>query len=233
MTMQYNAFVKSWDGHIRELIKVTAKKANAIDEKHKLIVEGACEVFFKKGYHPTSIREISDAAGMSMGQLYHYISSKDDVLFLIHRHMQTSWYKYLTENLVEDPEDPVKTFVDAMNLTMEYHSANKKLLQFVYSESKYLSKNHLQVVLQMDDKNVVQFWRDRLTNIQKKKDLDLDINFTANIITYLNVFTPQRGWNLKDKPVQEQKKLLIQFILKAIGVNGPDSISLPKDKGVG
>jgi AcrR family transcriptional regulator len=218
MVMDYIAFAKSWDGHIHELIKVPAKKLSSIDKKHQQIVEGACQVFFKKGYHPTTIREISEASGMSMGQLYHYISSKDDVLFLIHRHMQTSWYKYLTEHLVEDPDDPVKTMIDAMRLTMEYHTSNKKLLQFIYSESKYLSKNHLQVVLQMDDKNVVQFWRDRIIAIRQKMDLDLDINFTANILTYLNVFTPLRGWNLKDKPIREHQELLIRFFLKAIGI---------------
>jgi hypothetical protein len=100
---------------------------------------------------------------MSMGQLYHYISTKDDVLFLMHRHMQTSWYKHLTDNLQEDPDDPVKTFSDAMRLTIAFYTTNKKLIQFIYSESKYLSKQHLSVVLQMDDKNVVQFWRELLT----------------------------------------------------------------------
>jgi hypothetical protein len=70
----------------------------------------------------------------------------------------------------------------------------------------------------MDDKNVVQFWRDRIIAIRQKMDLDLDINFTANILTYLNVFTPLRGWNLKDKPIREHQELLIRFFLKAIGI---------------
>jgi AcrR family transcriptional regulator len=227
--MDYEAFARSWDGHVRELINVTAKKAAAIDKKHKQIVDGACQVFFRKGYHPTSIREISEAAGMSMGQLYHYISSKDDVLFLIHRHMQTAWYKFLTERLVEDPDDPVKTLIDAMHLTMEFHTTNKKLLQFIYSESKYLSKNHLQVVLQMDDKNVVQFWRDRLAAIQQKRGLDLDINSTANIISYLNVFIPLRGWNLKDRPIREHQAMVTQFVLRALGLtpNRPSALREP------
>lgn len=215
--MDYETFAKSWDGHVRELINVTAKTTDAIDRKHRQIVDGACRIFFKKGYHPTSIREISEAAGMSMGQLYHYISSKDDVLFLIHRHMQTSWYKFLTERLVEDPDNPVKTLVDAMKLTMEFHTTNKKLLQFIYSESKYLSKKHLQVVLQMDDKNVVQFWRERLIDIQQKYGLALDINSTANILVYLNVYIALRGWNLKDRPIREHQEMVTKFVLKAIG----------------
>lgn len=216
MPLDYDAFEKSWEGHVHELIKVAAKKDSVINQKHKLIVDGACRLFFRKGYHPTTIREIAEAAGMSMGQLYHYISSKDDVLFLIHRHAQLLWYKYLTEKMVEDPDDPVATFINAMRLTMEHQTVNKKLLQFIYSESKYLSKKHLEVVLQMDDRNVVQFWRDRVSAVKQKLGLDLDVNFAANLIAYLNVFTPLRGWNLKARPIKEQHELVIQFILKAI-----------------
>lgn len=216
MPFNYNAFEKNWEGHIRELIQFSAKKKEAIGRKHRQIVEGACKVFIEKGFHPASIREIAEAAGMSMGQLYHYISCKDEVLFLIHRHSQLAWYKHLMENMTEDPNDPVKILVDAMRLTMEYETANKKLLQFIYSESKYLNKKHLQVVLQMDDRNVIQFWRDCLIAIQQKEGLDLDINFSANVLGYLMVFTPLRGWNMKDKPVREQHDLMIRFILKAI-----------------
>lgn len=216
--MDYDTFAKTWDHHVHNLIKASAKKTSTIDIKHKQIVEGACQVFLRKGYHPTSIREIANAAGMSMGQLYHYISSKDDVLFLIHRHMQLIWYKYLTENLKEDPDDPVKTMIEAMRLTMECQTANKKLLRFIYSESKYLSTSHLQVVLQMDNTNVVQFWRDHLEAVRQKINPDLDINFAANVLVYLLVFTPLRGWNLKDRPVKEHQEQLIRFILNAIGV---------------
>ena len=218
MSLDYASFVKSWDGHIQELINVSAKKINLIEKKHQQIIEGACKVFFEKGYHPTTIRGISEAAGMSMGQLYHYISTKDDVLFLMHRHMQTGWYRFLTENLTEDPDDPVKNLVDALVLTMNYHHENKKLIQFIYSESRYLSKKHLQVVLQMDDKNVTQFWRDKVSAIKEKYNLDLDINATANIVTYLNVFTSLRGWNLKDRPIKEHRDLTVQFILNAFGL---------------
>jgi len=34
---------------------------------------------------------------------------------------------------------------------------NRKLVQFVYSESKYLGKKHLQVILDLDQHNVIGF----------------------------------------------------------------------------
>jgi len=101
-------------------------------------VDGACRIFFEKGYHPTTIRDIVQACGMSMGQLYHYISSKDDVLYLVHKHMQNIWYEYLENSDYEEAKDPVKKLALALYQTLKFMTKNRKLIQFIYSESKYL-----------------------------------------------------------------------------------------------
>ncbi len=90
-----------------DLIHTAAKNADLIQKRHQQIVDGACQLFFKKGYHPTTIRDIARACGMSMGQLYHYISSKDDVLYLVHKHMQNIWYEYLKNSDYEEAKEPV------------------------------------------------------------------------------------------------------------------------------
>ena len=84
-----------------ELRISSSKNLPLIEKKHHQIVEGACRVFFEKGYHPTTIRMIAKACGMSMGQLYHYIHSKDDVLYLVHKHMQKVWYDYIKKSDME------------------------------------------------------------------------------------------------------------------------------------
>ena len=78
-----------------DLAVASSRNLSLVEKKHQQIVDGACTVFFKKGYHPTTTRDIAKACGMSIGQLYHYISSKDDVLYLVHKHMQKAWYEYL------------------------------------------------------------------------------------------------------------------------------------------
>src|SRR4030042_877776 len=65
--------------------------------KQRLIVEGASKVLFEKGFGKTSIRQLPSACGMSMGQLYHYISSKDDILYLMHRYSQEMWHQHLVD----------------------------------------------------------------------------------------------------------------------------------------
>ena len=58
----------------------------AIDKglkKQENIGNAAAKVFNKKGYLETNIDDIAVAAKMSKGGIYHYFSSKDEILFFI------------------------------------------------------------------------------------------------------------------------------------------------------
>ncbi len=219
VTSKEESFLRRWEGHIEELINVSAKKPQAVEAKHQKIVEGACRVFFKKGFHPASMREIAEAAGMSMGQMYHYISSKDDVLFLIHKHMQTSWYRRLMDARIEETKDPTKKMVLALNASIDFLIEHKDLIQFIYSESKYLSKEHLRVVLEMDDKNVVEYWRGIVKDALEQQHLEADVDSAANLISYMLVFFPLRGWNMQSRPLKEVKEFVRGFIFKGLGLS--------------
>jgi AcrR family transcriptional regulator len=221
MSQRSESFLKWWEGHVEELIKISAKKVNAVEAKHRQIVEGAFRVFFKKGFHPTSMRDIAEAAGMSMGQMYHYISSKDDVLFLTHKYMQTCLYQWLTDARIEEIEDPSKKLELALRESLAFLAENKDLIQFIYSESKYLNKKHLRVVLEMDNRNVVEFWREIVKDASEQQGMKVDVDMAANLITYINVFLPLRGWNLKSRPRKDLIEFVVDFIFKGLGLSRP------------
>lgn len=202
----------------KNLISASTKNLPLVENRHQQIVEGACKIFFEKGYHPTTIRDIAKACGMSMGQLYHYIRSKDDVLYLIHKHMHTVWYDYLRRSNLEQIDDPVQKLKEALNQILKFQMENKKLIQFVYSESKYLDKRHFKVVLEMDYKNVIGFWRNLLEEVDKKKSVKGDLDFLASLVAFMLVFLPLRGWTLREKPVGKTLDSLQDFILRGLGV---------------
>lgn len=51
--------------------------------KEEQIFEAAARIFKEKGYHATSVQDIADAVGLQKGSLYHYIPSKEDLLYRI------------------------------------------------------------------------------------------------------------------------------------------------------
>lgn len=59
----------------------TSKQFEVIrQEKTKLILDTTLELFAEKGYHQTSISDITRKAGISKGLLYNYFESKEELL---------------------------------------------------------------------------------------------------------------------------------------------------------
>jgi AcrR family transcriptional regulator len=56
----------------------------AID-KRKLLLDSAVRVFARGGYHGSRVGDIAEEAGVAHGLLYHYFSSKEEVLQTIFR----------------------------------------------------------------------------------------------------------------------------------------------------
>lgn len=61
------------------MIKIPIGKPNraeATEARRRLIVETAAMCFIEKGFHQTSIRDIANKAGISLGNLYNHFESK-------------------------------------------------------------------------------------------------------------------------------------------------------------
>ena len=207
------------------LVPSGVKNTERLKKKQNQIVEGACKVLFEKGFNPSSIREIAKACGMSMGQLYRYISSKDDILFLVHKHMHQSWCDHLEVAGFDHIDDPVERLTQAIKLTLDYIVKNKKLIQFIYTETKYLGKEHLRLILEMDDKNVVDLWRELLRDVKKDAYADNECDLAANSLAYLMVFLSLRGWNVREQNLKKRIDFITDFILKGLGVKSQEKVA--------
>lgn len=155
---------------------------------------------------------------MSIGQLYHYISSKDDVLYLVHKHMHRIWYDYLGQSDIGKIKDPLEKLEKAPRQTLLFMVENRKLVQFVYAESKYLDRKHLKIVLDMDCTNVIGYWHDLLEEVNNKTSSKIEPGFMSSVVAYLLAFLALRGWTLEENPGPKHVDKLVGFILRGLGV---------------
>jgi TetR/AcrR family fatty acid metabolism transcriptional regulator len=63
--------------------------ASVIADKRRLLFDAAVRVFARKGFHAARVGDIAEEAGVAHGLLYHYFSSKDEVLATIFRETWT------------------------------------------------------------------------------------------------------------------------------------------------
>jgi AcrR family transcriptional regulator len=57
--------------------------STTFDQRQQLLLNSAVNVFADKGFHATSMREISRESGMSLAGIYHYVTGKTELLYLI------------------------------------------------------------------------------------------------------------------------------------------------------
>jgi TetR/AcrR family transcriptional regulator, fatty acid metabolism regulator protein len=81
-------------------------RSTAAEEKRRVILDAAARVFAHKGFHTSRVGDIANEAGVAHGLLYHYFSSKDEVLETIFRE---NW-AVLVERIraVEDSGEPAR-----------------------------------------------------------------------------------------------------------------------------
>jgi AcrR family transcriptional regulator len=76
----------------------------AQEEKRKQILDAAVRVFARGGYHGSRVGDIAEEAGVAHGLLYHYFSSKEQVLQTIFRE---NWGELLERfRAVETADEP-------------------------------------------------------------------------------------------------------------------------------
>lgn len=61
-----------------------ARSRARYDARQREIVDIAARLFAERGYHATSVDDLTAATGLQRGGLYHYIGSKEALLFRIH-----------------------------------------------------------------------------------------------------------------------------------------------------
>jgi len=59
------------------------KNKKLVKERRRQIVDAAVKLFIQNGYYKTTTRQLAKETGLSIGSLYEYISTKDDILYLV------------------------------------------------------------------------------------------------------------------------------------------------------
>ncbi|WP_153720823.1 TetR/AcrR family transcriptional regulator [Sporosarcina cascadiensis] len=126
-------------------VKSTVKDEDLIQKRREQISRGAVKLFIAKGFHRTTTREIAKEAGFSIGTLYEYIRTKEDVLYLVCDHIYHEVKVRLSEldtndNTVEGLRVAIAKYYEVID-----HMSDEFLV--MYQESKSLPGEALRYVL--------------------------------------------------------------------------------------
>jgi TetR/AcrR family transcriptional regulator, cholesterol catabolism regulator len=139
----------------REVL-ASVKDERLIQKRRDQMIKGAVSLFKEKGFHRTTTREIAKAAGFSIGTLYEYIRSKEDVLYLV----CDSIYDHVRERLEQDLEQKIGT-LSSLKLGIGHYFRVIDEMQdevlVMYQEAKSLTKDALPYVLKKEMEMAAMF----------------------------------------------------------------------------
>lgn len=128
-------------------IPTQVKNQDLVQRRRRQIVDAAVELFIQNGFHKTTTRQIAKAAGVSIGSLYEYVVSKEDVLYLvcdaIHAEMQRGMAEAMQR--VANQGNPLAEVVRAYLLVCD--RMNDHIL-LIYQETQSLPHKWRRVVLE-------------------------------------------------------------------------------------
>jgi TetR/AcrR family transcriptional regulator, cholesterol catabolism regulator len=114
------------------------------------ILNIACRLFSRKGYHGTTIRDISDACGILSGSLYAHINSKEDLLYEITERGASAFLNSLRP-IAESADPPVEKLRQAMRAHIRVIEQNLEAATVFFHEWKALSGERLQTIREKRD----------------------------------------------------------------------------------
>jgi Transcriptional regulator len=192
------------------------RNRDLFQKRQMQIIKKATQLFMKKGYAQTSMREISRATGIDIRNLYYFIKSKEEILFLVFDMLHRPELELFEKQGIMSIDDPVKQLRAAIHGLIDsgYNYGDEILL--LYRESKSLPKRLLKNILARESQVVAHMEEILKKGVARKVFHLEDTSFSANMIVYELSLYPLRHWNMKNYSKKELTNLLEKNVMKTV-----------------
>jgi AcrR family transcriptional regulator len=103
------------------------------------VLDAATKVFHSRGYADASVQHIADELGILKGSLYHYIDSKEDLLFRLLDETHDEVQAILDEVAAMEDIGPLQRLREYVTRQVEYTSRNMAKMAIYYHDADQLS----------------------------------------------------------------------------------------------
>ena len=191
------------------------KDSNLVEMRRDQIIKSAITLFKQKGFHRTTTREIAKEAGFSIGTLYEYIRTKEDVLILVYESINDQVYEHL-EALTEKQAPSLEHLVTIVDSYYRFVDEMQDEVLILYQETKALDKYAVKEVFDKERKQVLML-RNYILTAASENITEEEADILANNIFIHGHMWGFRRWMLQknytiDQYIHMQTTLLLRAI---------------------
>lgn len=198
-------------------IPSTVKDPDLVAQRRAQMIDVATQLFLKYGFHKTSIREIARACSFNVASLYMYVSSKEDILFLVAQHLMNEKNRALGD--IQSGAIPAaELFELAFARYCQIIDRYRPHVKLLYREMDVLPADRQRIVLE-SELAVQDLFRAIIEDGMKEGDFrKVNASLVAQDAVFIAHMWSLKHWSLKkmisfDEFVNEQSALLIRSLL--------------------
>jgi AcrR family transcriptional regulator len=203
-----------------------AKKASLVHERRDRLINAAIQVFQEKGFHASTTRDIGRSAGMTQGTIYNYVSSKDEILYLVCDRLVAA-YQEETQRALETVLDPMERVWSAARAVAEIMYDHQDEILLIYQNSYLLDRRSLEVILARVE-GFVQVFEKLLLDAARETGVPLtNSRLAAHIFTFLPTMIALRRWGVGPIGREQTVSGIADFLTRGMGF-AVRSVARPK-----
>jgi AcrR family transcriptional regulator len=203
---------------MKKNVPSTVKDEKLIEKRREQMIKAAVKLFSAKGFHRTTTREIAKEAGFSIGTLYEYIRSKEDVLYLVCDSIYENVIGRLRKEL-DQGQNGLQSLKQAITGYFKVMEDLQDEVLVMYQEANALSKEALPYVLKKELEMTAMF-ENIIADCAKKGELSLDgeaVHLAAHNIMVAGQMWTFRRWVLrKTFTLEAYIDSQVDFLLKGM-----------------
>jgi AcrR family transcriptional regulator len=185
------------------------------DQRRRQIFMGACRVVAAKGYAATTIRDIAKASKLKISTMYQYITTKEDVLFMITNGCMEELFADFELSLRQNgtATEKIKHAIDSL---VEYIAKNRKYINLVYRETKSLNRENREKIFDLE-RRLVALWEQIISEGKRSGEFSVaDPSLAAHFIYFLCNIWALRHWALSEYSEKQVREMLYRFAFGAL-----------------
>ena len=198
-------------------VETRIQNVDLVELRRNQIIEGAIKVFTAKGFHGATVREIAAEAGLTMGTLYNYINSKEDIIYIVYDSITTSLRKEMRDSIkgISDPKERLKAAL-RQNLHSVYQ--HQDVIMFIYKASSLFDRESLHEVLARETE-YIELFEGLLRGYFGDRAIDeTRLRLAADLLTYIPIIMTFRRWSLRRRfdSMEDVMERILDFVLHGI-----------------
>ena len=206
------------------------KNDSLVKKRRQQILDAVMQLFPRKGYHMTTLREISKETGITLGNLYDYISTKEDVLYIVQERATQAILETMAKRNGESL-DPVDKLRELVSLELDVVNKYQDLIMILYQESHAFGKALLKSSLRSERTHIREYEAVIEEGIEKGVFKPTNVRMLSNIIKMLVDTWVIKRWDLREKvSLEEMREGILDIIFNGIAKRNQGSIDLLRAK---